>query len=257
MLAVLRSFEGRVAASHHSAAALHTLPFWRVGSNTVHVARLTGKASRRRSGLTVHQAYPEGAVICSGATGMQSVNPALAVIGTAMLDGEEAGIVAADHALHRQIVARSELDEWLRRLAHHPHIAGARRAMARTEPLTESVGESRTRLILDAMPDLPPVTPQFPFLDERGEEWARADFVIGDRLVLEFDGRKKYRAADGASTREVEDIVWAEKRREDRIRGTRKVVVRIVWADLDRPRQVQAMIRAGLRDVDALLGPAA
>jgi hypothetical protein len=40
---------------------------------------------------------------------MKSVNIALAVIGTAMVDGEEAGIVMADHALHHRLVSPEDL----------------------------------------------------------------------------------------------------------------------------------------------------
>lgn len=257
-LAVLRSFDECVAASHHSAAALYGLPFWRVDRDTVHLARVTGKATRRREGLVVHEAYPDGALESSAATRMKSVNVALAVIGTAMLDGEEAGIVMADHALHHGRVAPAEFQAWLARLARHPGVETARRAIAQAEPLTESVGETRTRLILHAMPDLPQVVPQVPFFDAAGNVWARGDFGIGPRLVLEFDGRKKYRAAEGSTAREIEEIVWAEKQREDRIRSReRRVVRRVIWADLDRPRQVQAAVRDGLREVEELYGGAA
>jgi hypothetical protein len=108
-LAVLRSFDDRAAASHHSAAALYGLPFWRVDQTTVHLARVEGRAGRRREGLVVHEAYPPGALDTSDLTGMKSVNIALAVIGTAMVDGEEAGIVMADHALHHRLVSPEDL----------------------------------------------------------------------------------------------------------------------------------------------------
>lgn len=93
---------------------------------------------------------------------------------------------------------------------------------------------------------------QHPFVDEQGNEWARADFLVGRSLVVEFDGKKKYQADQADTVKEVEDIVWAEKQREDRIRRQRKVLVRLVWPELDRPRQVMNLVRQSLRDVEDL-----
>jgi hypothetical protein len=261
-MARVHSFAGRVVASHHSALALHGLPFWRVNTGVFHVARAKGTSSRRRGDLVVHEAYPEeisgGAftsLLRSPATGIAAVRPVLAVIGTALTDGEDAGVVAADAALHRGLMSVEECEAWLGALARRPHLGLARRALSQAEPLTESVGETRTRLLLRSMPGLASITPQFPFRDHPDEEpWAFSDFLVGRRLVVEFDGRLKYRAGYGATTAEVEEIVWREKRREDRIRrhDGGKVVVRVVWDDLDSPSRFRAMIREGLRQVDAL-----
>jgi hypothetical protein len=256
-MAQVHSFEKRVAASHHSALALHGLPFWRVDEDLFHVSRCVGSSTRRRGPLVLHEAHPKSAgghdaLIPSPVTGITAVSPALAVIGTAMVDGEEAGIIAADAALHRQLMTIQECSDWLDRLSRRPGLARARRALARAEPLTESVGESRTRLLLHSMPELPEVTPQHRFVDESGLIWAVADFLVGDDLVVEFDGRLKYRADDGATTREVEEIVWKEKQREDRIRRQGKVVVRLIWSDLDHPERARSIIRGGLRQAEDL-----
>jgi hypothetical protein len=98
--AVLRSFDGRVVASHHSALAVHDLPFWRVDEQTIHVARRRGTTSRRRGQLRIHEAFPRDGLV--SVNGFTSVCPALAVVGTAMVDGFEAGLTAADAALHRE-----------------------------------------------------------------------------------------------------------------------------------------------------------
>ena len=262
-LARVHSFGGRVAASHHSALALHGLPFWRVDTGQFHVARVQGTSSRRRGDLTVHEAYPRttadsahGSLLRVVANDVRVVSPALAVIGTAMVHGVEAGVVAADAALHRGLVTAAELDAWLDTLARRPGIAVARRAAAAAEPLTESVGETRARLLLRSMPGIPPVTPQYPFRDHPDDlPWGFGDLLVGERLLVEVDGRLKYRAAEGSTTREVEEIVWREKRREDRIRrhGGGMVVVRVVWHDLDSPARFRTLIREGLRQAKTLL----
>ncbi len=277
-LAVVRSFDGRVAASHQSALAVHGLPFWQVDDSRVHVSRLRGTTSRCRDLLTVHEAYPQGATTRSEATGVWTVAPALAVIGTAMTSGETAGVVAADAALHEGLTTREELDSWLDRLRRRPGLVAARRAVAAADHRSESVGESRTRLVLQAMPDLPPITLQHEFRDEHGVVWARCDLLVGEHLVVEFDGRVKYRAGadsggssvspgpgagsgsgsgSGSASVSPEEVVWAEKLREDRIRRQGKVVVRVVWSDLDRPALVQARVRTGLRDVERMHGRSA
>jgi hypothetical protein len=107
-------------------------------------------------------------------------------------------------------------------------------------------------LILQSTPDLPRVTPQFPFVDARGVEWARADFLVRRSVVVEFDGLTKYRADQGSTPRQAQDIVIAEKYREDRIRRERKVVVRLVWRELDQPREVAGRVRWAVREASAL-----
>jgi very-short-patch-repair endonuclease len=84
---------------------------------------------------------------------------------------------------------------------------------------------------------------------------ARVDFLVGDRVVVEFDGRVKY-GMDGRP----EEALWAEKQREDRLRELGLVVVRIVWADLQRPEVIVQRVLAALRlagstsrSVDALV----
>jgi len=263
-MAHVHAFEGRVVASHHSAIAMHGVPTWGVDHDLIHVARSTGKSSRRRGELVIHEAYPKSAkdfdaVVTSPASGLAAVSVALAVIGTAMVDGEVAGIVAADHALHRGLMSVEEYEAWLERLARRPDISVARRVLERAEPLTESVGETRTRLLMQSMPELPEITPQFEFKDESGNVFATSDFLVGDFLVVESDGRLKYRAADGANQAEVEQIVWREKQREDRIRrhGHGHAVARVIWDDLDRPARGRAIIREGLRQAEALARAAA
>jgi len=59
--------------------------------------------------------------------------------------------------------------------------------------------------------------------------------------VGEFDGRTKYRIPAGASAEEVGRVLWAEKKREDRLRR-RTRVARWVWADLLRPDRLLAIL---------------
>ncbi len=108
-------------------------------------------------------------------------------------------------------------------------------------PLAESVGESRTRLVLH---DLGMAhESQVVIRDAFGVFVARVDFLV-EGVVLEFDGRLKYRAAETEDGRSAEEVVWLEKRREDAVRGRGYPVERVVWDDLDRPGRIGARIRA-------------
>ncbi len=74
-----------------------------------------------------------------------------------------------------------------------------------------------------------------------------ADFVWdAQRVVGEFDGRQKYRVADGATPEAAAAVLWAEKRREDRIRAIGYEVVRWVYADLYDPVRLAARVREAL-----------
>ncbi len=101
----------------------------------------------------------------------------------------------------------------------------------------ESVGESRTRLILQDLGLA--YESQHWITDAAGHAVARVDFLV-EGVVLEFDGRVKYRAEGDLAG----EVVWLEKRREDAIRGLGHPVERVIWDDLDRPGLLGARIRA-------------
>ena len=66
------------------------------------------------------------------------------------------------------------------------------------------------------------------------------DFLLrGTNVIVEFDGRMKYDSGDPAA-------LWAEKNREDGLRRLGYVVVRITWADLERPGAASAKVRAAV-----------
>lgn len=113
---------------------------------------------------------------------------------------------------------------------------------------SESAGESWTRVVLA---DLRAATPELQVdIQDDGLWLARVDFCWpGRRIVLEFDGEKKYRAGMRASGRSIEDVVIEEKKREDRLRAAGWTVLRIVWDDLREPERLRRLLlRAGLID---------
>jgi very-short-patch-repair endonuclease len=81
---------------------------------------------------------------------------------------------------------------------------------------------------------------------------AVVDFLLDEApVVIEFDGRVKYgREADEPDPfgrrRSREQVVWEEKRREDRLRELGYEVVRVTWSDLDSPRELATRIRRAI-----------
>src|SRR5690606_26703193 len=116
------------------------------------------------------------------------------------------------------------------------------RVIAMAEPLTESVGETRTRLILRDAGFA--VVPQAEIRDGP-TLLGRVDFLVDDCVVVEFDGLVKYAGSDGKQT------LAAEKDRETRISWMGYEVVRVVWSELHDPaeivRRVQEAKRRALR----------
>ncbi|MDQ3053028.1 MAG: hypothetical protein M3R66_04145, partial [Actinomycetota bacterium] len=172
------------------------------------------------------------------ADGVPSVSPGLAVLGTAMLCGVEAGVVAADAALAAGLVTDADLRECLQRFFRHPSIRDARLVVDLADGRSESPGESRARLVLRSLA-LGAVVPQVEIREDNGRLVARVDFLYEQqRTIVEFDGLVKYGGADGHKA------LVAEKRREDRLRDLGFQVVRVTWAELDRPILLQHRIQA-------------
>ena len=240
--AVVRTFDGRVLASHHSALTLMSLPVFGASLDHIHLARTTDSLSRRRPGLSIHTAYGPGAGRLIGRT--PSVTPALAVLGAAMTSGIETGVVAADAALAAGKMTVDDLETWLGRLSRHRDVTKARQAVRLADARSESVGESRTRLLLNAIGFKP--TPQVEIRDPQGRLVGRVDFLLyGERIIIEFDGLMKYAGANGR------DALAAEKSREDRLRALGYEFVRLTWADLSRPATVERLLRLAVARASA------
>ena len=240
--AVVRTFDGRVYASHYSALTLMSLPVYGAPMDQIHVARAADSLSRRRRGLSIHTAYAPGAGLLIGRT--PCVTPALAILGAAMTCGIETGVIAADAALANGKTTADDLQTWLSKLAGHRDVTRARQTVRSADARSESVGEARTRLLLHAIGFQP--TPQVEIRDQHGRLVGRVDFLLErERLIIEFDGLMKYADANGR------DALAAEKSREDRLRALGYEFVRLTWADLSRPAAVERLLRLALARASA------
>jgi very-short-patch-repair endonuclease len=202
------------------------------------VVDVTGPVSRVRSagGVRVHPPMPGVAAVDVG--GCRAVPVADAIAQVAVRHAREPVVVAADAALHRQLASRAELVAALERAGHQDSVRRAARWLELADAAAESVGETRTRLLLrDLGHD---VRSQVRIADDEGKLVGRVDLLVEGRVVVEFDGIVKYEGADGRAA------LVAEKRREDRLRALGFEVVRLTWADLERPEVVDRLIRSAL-----------
>jgi len=210
------------------------VPVWGAGLDTVHVLRPINR-SVRVGCFRVRQWT--GQPVTATDLG-PAVSLATALAAHAMEHGIAQGVVSADHALHEGLVTPAELEAAVDVVRGWRYGSRAVSAFSFADGRRESVGESRCALAM-MMAGLV-ADPQVEIRDRTGHLIGRVDFLIhGTNVIVEFDGRLKYDSGDPA-------VLWAEKRREDELRRLGYVVVRITWADLERPGAVAAKVRSAI-----------
>jgi hypothetical protein len=226
--------------SHQSAAVLLGLPLRGVRLDRVHVTRTPPAAQDRSRVLHCHVARlrSDETVVVDGLTVTSAVRTLLDLARSLPF---EVAVVALDGAVHRSPALVDELRSGLGALIGVPGGRGAARAVAFADGRSESVGESRSRVVLHRH-GVPPTGLQHRIV-VAGQEIARTDFVWeDDGLVGEFDGRIKY----GRLLRpgeKAEDVIYREKLREDSVREAGWGVVRWTWSDLQRPALLADRVR--------------
>lgn len=108
---------------------------------------------------------------------------------------------------------------------------------------TESAGESASRVVIrDLGFELPEL--QHSVYDQQGRRIGITDFWWKDqRLTGEFDGLRKYHGRDSYSGLSAEEVVTAEKIREDAIRAQGNGMVRWLTSDVRDPSTLEAKLR--------------
>jgi hypothetical protein len=227
---VQRMGEG-AAISHQSAAVLHSLPSWGLDLERVHLTKSIGRVRSDRA-LQVHRSPLEPDDVRE-VLGLCLTSPARAIVETTCSSSYEVGVVLADAALREGLVTSDQLIAIANRFEHWAGSPAARTAVALADGLSESVGESRLRVLM-ANEGLPRPQLQVEIHDSGGQLLGRVDFLVIQQLIVEFDGVQKYDSAE---------VIVAEKWREDRLRELGYSFARVGWADLDRPRETSKRLR--------------
>lgn len=172
--------------------------------------------ARTLTELTSRTSFAEGVVVMDWASGPGS-------------DGQGPRVPA--RLIHER-AAELELVRGARRLSHVLAFADGRAASA-----GESLSRVRMFELGFALPEL-----QHEFRLDTGRR-AVTDFRWADqRIVGEYDGIAKYRAAEFRRGRTPEQIVVEEKLREDALRRQGEGVVRWIWDDLWAPRRFASLL---------------
>lgn len=228
---------GGAVASHESAAVIWGLPLYRHEPAAVHVTIPDGKHVTSRAGLRRHHdALPDADVAFRGdfrVTGLDRT-----VLDLARTVPFETAVAAADAALRVVASAARKYDlaaaaEWRERMRRRvTGSRGARGVRQAAEVIefadgrSESPSESVAR-VQAARLGFTRIGLQIPVPSPHGTLWW-VDLELEEvGAFLEIDGIGKYDDAALRSGRTLQEVLLAEKRREDWIRGTtRKHLVR-------------------------------
>jgi very-short-patch-repair endonuclease len=210
-------------ASHSTAAAVHGLAVLDPDLTTVHLTRAGLASPRTEAGIHHHVArVPPGNVIAVG--GIPVTDVAWTVVDTSRESSFAHGVVLAESALWREQTTSDSLRSILLTCVDWPGARTAGRVVSFASNRSESPGESLARIAFERL-GLPQPRQQVDVHDAFGFI-GRVDFLWDQyRTIGEFDGRMKY---DGQPS----ESLYAEKRREDRLREAGFEVVRFGWADV-------------------------
>ncbi len=144
-------------------------------------------------------------------------------------------VAVLDTALHCRLVNGGRLRDWAGAHAGYRGVRRLNRALELAEPATESVMETRLRLLL-VLAGLPRPLAQISLYDENGHFVARPDLYYPDaRLAIEYDG---------ATHRES---LAADNRRQNRLINAGYRLLRFTAGDvLDTPAAVVSVVRRAL-----------
>lgn len=222
------------AASHQSAFVIHQLPLHEVDLRKFDViapvTRFREQAKVRRH---PNKHLPPSVVVSDCA-----VMPlAWSIAQVALRDGHVPALVALDRALHEERVDLADLRTAGASLSQNVEEAKViDRIVALSDAKCESVGETRTRVLLLDLGLAP--RSQVVIHDHADHFVGRVDFLIDDRIVIEFDGAIKYEGDDR------DEVLEQQEARERRLTALGYVVVRLDWLDLSNPAVVLAKILA-------------
>ncbi len=214
--------------SHDSAARAQGIPLLRPAVELVHITRPGIWGSRTEHGIK-HHLTRLGIDDCVRASGLPVTSLARTALDVGREHGVSAGVVACDRVLSLGTPGRVVAAE-LEVMRSWPDITRARAAFDLADPGAESPGESLARLLVGELGIGRPET-QFPV--PVGQSVAWCDLRVG-RHVFEFDGRTKYRRREqgGVADRPVEEVLWDERQRQQKICAQGLGMSRIIWADL-------------------------
>ncbi|WFR84747.1 type IV toxin-antitoxin system AbiEi family antitoxin domain-containing protein [Arthrobacter sp. Y-9] len=224
--------------SHTSAARLRGLRFLR-DSSTIHVSCTSNPCTRRLgAGVRTHIVHlPEDHV--ENIAGIRCTTLERTIIDCARIMPLEDAVILADQALGLG-ADLALLLRMLEGMTGYRGVVNARRVVELADPRSESVAESRARLLFH-LEGLPNPIPQWEVQTPIGRRFL--DFAWPEKmLAAEFDGEVKY-----FGSTPTDRALYEERLRERHLMELGWRFVRLTWSDLERPGEVRRRITSALR----------
>jgi len=238
---VMRLYGDDVALSHTSGSLAYGAPDWQVPLGLVHMTDLFGAGERTQASVRHHH----GEVDVHDVTrrnGHWITTPVRTALDAASVLPRDAAVCTLDWFMNESLATRDELAAALERRTQWQHHLDVVMKLNAADARSESVGESRTRLLFQDH-GLPNPVLQLDLFESDGTFIGRVDFAWPEqKVIVEFDGQVKYRE-NRRPGESIEDAVMREKRREDRLRAQGWLVVRMTWQDLEHPGPLVARLR--------------
>jgi hypothetical protein len=219
-------FSGRTAAWLHGLDLPPCKPVEVTLPLSSHTSRLAGIAVRRAAVMASEMVTRRGHATTSAVRTLADLARRLPLV---------EAVTALDMALHRRLLQLDELGSWACAHPRYPGIARLRRTIELAEPATESVMETRLRLLL-VIAGLPRPQAQVSLYGDAGNFLGRPDFYYPlHRLALEYDGSGHRENLTG------------DNRRQNRMVDAGYRLLRFTAADvLSAPDSVVALVRRAL-----------
>lgn len=247
--AVVVPYGGRAALTHTSGACGLGLSLWKPVLDIVHLTHCSPDKGRIEHGVAHHKGPLDNTATVLR-EGLRIGPPELVVAGAMLLAADQdSAVVVGDSALRNQVTTREALwavaTEWLR----VPDSRALRFAIPRLDAGAANGGESLGRQVVRRLGFPRPQT-QYEIRD--ADFVAYADMAWPEQgVLLEFDGKRKYQR-DLQEGDDPGEVVFREKLREDRLRRLGWIVVRLVWADLQRPAIIAHRLNQAFQDAALL-----
>ncbi|GAB3594330.1 hypothetical protein CFAEC_11675 [Corynebacterium faecale] len=155
------------------------------------------------------------------------------VLDIARNDGLHAAVVVIDSARRQwESVTPEYLHRELEALQRRRGVPVFREAIELSVPNSDSAQETRARLILHEanLPEITSIRPQVRFNRGKSGRYYVVDFLINDRVIVEIDGRSKYKTD---TPDQLETALLAERDREKLFTNHGYTVLRIEPKQLD------------------------
>lgn len=242
LVAHMATVQGKPVYSYFSAARFHGLYVWK-GGPRIHVTSRTSKSGTNTAPDTFchHELLGPAELVQKRLTSGRAIKLTTlerTIVDCARTASFETAVILGDSAL-RKGANLSTLWDMVNAIPGKRGVRKARRVLQALDALSESVGETRTRLVIAQM-DIEQPKSQCEIVVD-GFLY-RPDFVWEkQRLIVEFDGDTKY-----FDYKPVPEVLLAERKRERRLMEAGWRFVRFEWKDLENPEAMKRRIRTAL-----------